>query len=659
MPLNYEYDEASTTWPFFVLTVAFMCVVPMTLRELYGLIVPGGEKQTGDGLWSELHEKYTSDDVKLQRRQNKPKKSRKGLIFVALGWLFIAVLINYIKNNDSIYEAISGVFDPYDLLGISSSATERDVRSAYRKLSIRFHPDKLSKDLSGDERTALEEQFVLINKAYKALTDEATMENYRKYGHPDGPQSTTHGIALPRFLVEGSGSPLVLVAYFLLLAVALPWFVSKWWSKSQTTTKYGIHSKTASLFVDKLFNFKPSYVVVPDLIINWISEASEYKSKYPELSSVDIANLIHAHINREKSSHDYAKNYVIRTSSLLLQQMIEIASMFRNVEVALIAIDTFKSVVQATPSSPHAQIFQLPNVDKSHFLNSTVDEIRTLGKLFTFSDEKIGKILGINDDSELKDTLTVASRIPKLRHLSSSFKVRGSELDYVLPGSTPHIKVKVLVRSPRQKLIPNTLFSKELLEAVDPLGLDQDPFEVAMEQPLLPETFAPAFPVKRRGGWYCLVVSQKDNKVVQTPSLVSRLSLENMKIDFDKRKVKNVEKEFDSKEWVVGTFVLPFAQPAPNEEGTFFFRIVIKSTDYFGSDLDFTVPMVVKNAPIEADPKAEAIKELYSDEEESEKDDSEDSGAEDSDEEFEDDTDFTDIDTDTEDEMDPLEKKAN
>ncbi|BAO39751.1 protein translocation protein SEC63 [Kluyveromyces marxianus] len=651
MPQNYDYDETSTTWPFFVLTVLLVCVVPVTCVEIYKLVAGDSSSPDSKSEWARLHEKYTPEEVRKQRLENKKKRSKKGIYFATVGWVLISALVYYIQKNDAIYQIAASTFDPYELLGVSLSSTDKEIKSAYRKLSVKFHPDKLSKDLSESDRSAMEERFVMINKAYKALTDEITKENYKKYGHPDGPQSTSHGIALPKFLVEGSASPFVLFAYFVLLAVVLPVMVAKWWSSSQEYTKHGIHSETASHFVDKLFNFKPSYVVVPDLIIKWISEAKEYQLKYPELTPEDVSNVIHAHINREASKHDYAKNYIITKSSLLFHQLIEIASTFRNTEVALMALETYRSVIQCTQLSLHSQIFQLPNVNKEHFLDSTTDDIRTLGKLFTYPDEQISKILGIQDKEALKETLTVASRIPKLQLLKASFKVRGSSLETVEPGSTPHIQVKVLIRSPKHKLFPKSLIPEEKLLGDDPLMLEQDPFEKMLEEPLLPETFAPLHPTRRRTCWYSIVVSQKDGKIIQTPSITQRLSVENLNVDFDKRIVKDVEKEFKADDWVVGTISVPFAQPAPQDEGSYFFRVVIKSPDYFGSDLDFTVPLVVKRAPVEVDPKKEILHELGSDEEED--DDAQDSAEDEDDSDASDDeydSDITDIDTDTEDE---------
>lgn len=83
----------------------------------------------------------------------------------------------------------------------------------------------------------LNERFVELTKAYKALTDEEIRNNYLQYGHPDGKQSYSIGIALPKLIVtEGSGK-YVLLVYGSLLGVLLPYIVGKWWYGSQRYTR--------------------------------------------------------------------------------------------------------------------------------------------------------------------------------------------------------------------------------------------------------------------------------------------------------------------------------------------------------------------------------------------------------------------------------------
>ncbi len=76
-----------------------------------------------------------------------------------------------------------------------------------------------------------------LSKAYKALTDEDVRNNYIQYGHPDGKQSFSIGIALPKFIVTDGNGKYVLLVYGLLLGVLLPYIVGKWWYGTQRETK--------------------------------------------------------------------------------------------------------------------------------------------------------------------------------------------------------------------------------------------------------------------------------------------------------------------------------------------------------------------------------------------------------------------------------------
>jgi len=57
-----------------------------------------------------------------------------------------------------------------------------------------------------------------------SLTDDDTRRNYEEYGHPDGKQSFTMGVALPKGLVEGNGM-FVLGFYALAFGLGLPYFI--------------------------------------------------------------------------------------------------------------------------------------------------------------------------------------------------------------------------------------------------------------------------------------------------------------------------------------------------------------------------------------------------------------------------------------------------
>ena len=81
------------------------------------------------------------------------------------------------------------------------------------------------------------ELWVEMGKAYKALTDEEVRNNFIQYGHPDGKQSFSIGIALPKFIITDGNGKYVLLVYGLLLGVLLPYVVGKWWYGTQRMTR--------------------------------------------------------------------------------------------------------------------------------------------------------------------------------------------------------------------------------------------------------------------------------------------------------------------------------------------------------------------------------------------------------------------------------------
>ncbi|MCX6894957.1 MAG: DnaJ domain-containing protein, partial [Verrucomicrobia bacterium] len=67
--------------------------------------------------------------------------------------------------------------DYYETLGIGRDASAEDLKKAYRKLAVKFHPDKNP----GDK--AAEEQFKELSHAYEILSDPQKRAAYDQYGH--------------------------------------------------------------------------------------------------------------------------------------------------------------------------------------------------------------------------------------------------------------------------------------------------------------------------------------------------------------------------------------------------------------------------------------------------------------------------------------------
>src|SRR3989442_13449955 len=69
--------------------------------------------------------------------------------------------------------------DYYGLLGVSRSATDEQIRSAYRKLARQYHPDVNS-------ASDASERFKAITEAYEVLTDPQRRQRYDMFGSTTG-----------------------------------------------------------------------------------------------------------------------------------------------------------------------------------------------------------------------------------------------------------------------------------------------------------------------------------------------------------------------------------------------------------------------------------------------------------------------------------------
>jgi len=71
---------------------------------------------------------------------------------------------------------VSGKRDYYDVLGVSKDASKDDVKNAYRKLALQYHPDR-------NKAREAEEKFKEISEAYAVLSDDEKRAQYDQFGH--------------------------------------------------------------------------------------------------------------------------------------------------------------------------------------------------------------------------------------------------------------------------------------------------------------------------------------------------------------------------------------------------------------------------------------------------------------------------------------------
>ncbi len=93
--------------------------------------------------------------------------------------------------------------DPYEILGVPASATEEEIKKAYKSLSRRYHPDA---NINNPNKAAAEEKFKEIQQAYQQIMKERT-EGYNGYrgfgGSSTGYENDGHLRAAGNYIRSG------------------------------------------------------------------------------------------------------------------------------------------------------------------------------------------------------------------------------------------------------------------------------------------------------------------------------------------------------------------------------------------------------------------------------------------------------------------------
>ncbi|RDW88819.1 hypothetical protein BP6252_00851 [Coleophoma cylindrospora] len=88
--------------------------------------------------------------------------------------------------------------EPYTVLGISKSATDKEIKSAYRKAALRHHPDKAAEHLKDEAHTKFQE----VAFAYAVLSDPARRKRYDATGSTSESIVDSEGFSWSDFYAE-------------------------------------------------------------------------------------------------------------------------------------------------------------------------------------------------------------------------------------------------------------------------------------------------------------------------------------------------------------------------------------------------------------------------------------------------------------------------
>lgn len=167
--------------------------------------------------------------------------------FLVGGWTAFA----FLTYKAATTRTENKIYNPFEILGIRTGTSEKEIKSHYKKLSRKFHPDKVKLAINQTVEQ-VEAYFVDLTKAYKSLTDETIRKNLELYGHPDGRQEVSMGIAIPKWVVEGKNKFWVLSAYGAAFGGLLPFIIARWWFGNKSKTKDGVLTTTAELFFKEM-----------------------------------------------------------------------------------------------------------------------------------------------------------------------------------------------------------------------------------------------------------------------------------------------------------------------------------------------------------------------------------------------------------------------
>ncbi|KAG2216131.1 hypothetical protein INT45_005643 [Circinella minor] len=599
---EYAYDEEGYNFLYFVISVLSLCLVPITLQSLYSAWKSAKSKNEQNLCQCDTCQKERTKIRKTESNRVLKQLFKPKFLFLIAGWFAVALLAYQVSFASEPVQQ----WDPYEILGISEGATMPEIKKIYKKLSLVYHPDKAQ---AGSERES-EERFIQISKAYQVLTDDAIRENYEKYGHPDGKQSYSVGVALPKKLVEGGNSKFVLLIYACIFGLGLPYYIARWWYNSRRHTKDRILNGSMRVFVKELKENADFKALIR--ILSGAHEFAENAATRPGeeklLKSVDGAiaqelenrfgekyetgdentpayrrkatSLLYAYFLRQdftsKNSSSAAKallqdqGFIIEKSIHLLQGLLQIAIVKQWLGVASNIMDLQQHLLQATYPGEQS-VKQLPHIDTQilrRYYRNNKKHIHSVQQILALSESERKELLKPLNDEEYLDTMEVASRIPQLKAKKAVFKVVGDKI--ITPGAVvtfvlklQNIDAKSATENGKNKTISEDSDDEELLDDVTGKLKKEEKTEGT-----LPLAHTPYYPGEKKPYWWVFLGDPKVNRILVPPKKVTDITDE-----------QTVQISF----------------PGPPKPGTYTFSLFVKSDTYVGTDIQQDIKLTIRD----------------------------------------------------------------
>lgn len=627
MSTDYNYDEQGQFFPYFVITITGLVTIPTTIS----LLTRSKDlENTAPRIQSDFAPEHV-DLIDGQRKKLRRQERKLGRILLASGgWLVMAWMV-YLMVVTA--RTVPKIWDPYEVLGVSRSATEKQIKSFYRKLSLTHHPDKLQPDPAKNLTIeAINDQWVEFTKAFKALTDEEVRNNYLQYGHPDGKQSFSIGIALPKWIVTEGHGRYVLLGYGIVLGVVLPYLVGKWWYGTQRVTKEKVLvSSAGNIFKEYKPDLNEGGVLAALATGTEFEEAlrghkaeaglSKVESKLfqegelsPLAGGLSVKDrrtleeldegarrkalaLLWAYLGRvelEDPTLNAEKFEVAPIAHKLNDAFFAVGLAYGNTPPILSSYHTSQNILQAIPpaSSPLLQLPGFtPSVVRAVEGNSARVHLSVQDFMHLPADERRRRAIGpgLLSESQYATAEKVASQLPHLQVEKAFFKVLGEKV--IIPSSLVQFVVKARIIPPGSTNVPAV--SEKDLEDVDPKegdldalhgrkkGVEAEEAKKAESAGQPPLAFAPYFARDHSPRWHVFLADSRQAKIAVPPFTFTK---------FD----KPLFDEQGNPTYNVQTLKMQFG--APPQPGQYKFTMHLVCDSYVGMDTKMDVMLVVDDA---------------------------------------------------------------
>mmetsp|Transcript_87522 Transcript_87522/g.171189 ORF Transcript_87522/g.171189 Transcript_87522/m.171189 type:complete len:661 (+) Transcript_87522:73-2055(+) len=459
-----EYDNSA--FYYFALTLLVIYIIPGTwyaLSEFVLAFVSSGEvgataRTQSEAKKAAVLKKKTTGFARLNTTSY-----LTNLGCLVFAWVCFLYLMTLVVNDGEV-----NTFDPYTILGVAQEATVGEIKKAYRKLSLKYHPDKNI----GDK--VAEEMFMRIAKAYEALTDETSKENYKKFGNPDGKQALEVSIGLPKIILENP--KVVLVLYLIAMVVMIPSAVGWWYSNSKQYGEKNIKYETYNAFYTMLqesFRMKnlpeviaasaecreinspkPSDNEPMGLLYGKLkNDKMMVKPKYEHPSVLRGNLLLHSHLMRLSGSLNKVLmddlNVMLGRTLELTEGLIEISHQRKWLDLSVSAIHFTQCVAQALWVNSHS-LEQLPYVtaEDAKSVMKACKSVKTLSDFLELPDAEKKGLSNLSED-QFGEVLRVCALMPRLK-IETKLFVEEEEEDFLdeaedqgTPSSSQHVSPAV------------------------------------------------------------------------------------------------------------------------------------------------------------------------------------------------------------------------